>query len=66
MPRWSELASGGIVSQSYTILCVEVNARSVRVDVLFTICVGSDTICDKQKDDIILESLLNKGVVGNK
>ena len=59
------MVSGGIVSQSCTILRVEVNARSIRVNVLFTIRVGSDTICDKLKDDIILVSLLNNDVVGS-
>ena len=38
----------------------------MRVDVLFTIHVGSDTICDKLKGDIIHDNLLDDEVEGNK
>jgi hypothetical protein len=43
-----------------------VKARSIRVDVVLAIRVGSVTICDKLKDDITFVSLLYDGVVGDK
>ena len=66
MPKWSELARGGIVSQEITCGGEETKARSMSVQLWSETRVGSETTWVKLKENITDDNLEKKVNFGYK